>query len=295
MHLPNLTAIQAFRRVVETRSFAHAGADLGMTGSAVSKLVARLEADLGTRLLMRTTRVVNITEAGNMFYESALRILNEMVAAQEQLASKTAGLCGSLRMSVPSSFALMCLSPRLPRFLDAYPELALDLALNDRFVDLVQEGFDGAIRIATGMPDSTLVAKPLGTAPRVTVASPRYLESAPPLDHPRRLSEHRCLIYSLSMSQNTWTYAEAGSPVAVEVSGKLRINNSVMLRSALTAGRGVALTPRFVVADLLASGELMEVLEDYAPPPHTVYGVVTHQKYLPRKVAAFFEFVKECL
>ena len=175
MGAPTIHAMTAFRRVVETRSFKQAAAGIGLSGSAVSKLVAQLEANLGAQLLARTTRSLGVTEAGERFYASVVQILDELERASAT-ARDTARLpSGTLRVSVPTSFALMRLARRLPDFLVRYPEVRLQLNLDDRFVDLVEGGYDCALRISAQMPDSTLVAWRLGSAALVTVAAGRYL------------------------------------------------------------------------------------------------------------------------
>jgi len=285
--------MQAFRRVVELRSLDAAARSLDMTADAVSKLVAQLEGDIGVRLLNRTTRTFSVTEEGTGFYESAVRVLDEIKAAAEQARSKSSAPAGTLRASVPTSFALMWLSKRVPDFLARYPQVNLDLVLNDRFVDLVQENFDCAIRIATRLPDLQLVARRLGSVDRVLVASPGYVERAPALVKPEDLKAHDCLIYTQTMAPNEWPLSgtEHGRPV--EVNGKYRTNNSVMMRHALVAGSGLTLTPRFVVEDLLDGGTLVEILRLHRPLPHNVYGVTAHHRYVPQKVRAFFDFIEE--
>jgi len=285
--IPSLNAMQAYRRVVELHSFSAAARSLDMTGGAVSKLVAQLEKDIGARLLNRTTRSVSVTEEGAGFYEAAVRVLDEVTAASEQARAKSSAPQGRLKVSVPTSFALMWLSKRVPAFLALAPRVQLDLALNDRFVDLVQEGYDCAIRIAPELPDSSLVARRLGSVDRLLVAAPKYLKRAPALERPEDLKAHDCLIYTQTASPNEWPLGGG----TVEVSGSYLANSSVMLRDALVAGCGVTLTPRFVVDDLLESGAVVEVLREYRAPPHQVYGVIAQQRYVARKVRLFLDFV----
>lgn len=289
MRRPSLSAMQAFRRVVELQSFRAAGLSLDMTGGAVSKLVAQLEHDLGVRLLHRTTRTVSVSAEGSAFYESAVRVLDDLDAATEALHASSASPIGRLKVSVPTSFALMWLSPRLPAFVETYPAIEIDLVLNDRYVDLVQEGFDCAIRIATRLADSTLVARPLGTVERWLVASPQYLQNAPPLDSPDDLDSHACLGYSQGGEPVEWPLKGRKPP---EVSVAFRVNNSVMLRDLVLAGLGLTLTPAFVVHDLIESGRLVEVLTGHRPEPLTVWGVVAHPRHLAQKVRVFLEYVE---
>lgn len=288
MNRPSLPAMHAFRRVVELHSFGAAALSLQITGGAVSKLVAQLERDLGVRLLHRTTRSVRVSSEGEAFYRDAVRILDEVDAAAEAVRGESAAPSGRLRVSLPTSFAIAWLAARLPEFMHAHPQIELDLVLNDRHVDIVQEGFDCAIRIATQLPDSTMVARRLGNVQRLLVASPSYLEVAPPLDRPQDLGSHACLVYSQDGGPVEWPLRGCAP---VRTSGYVRVNNSVMLRELLLAGMGVALTPHFVVADLLAAGGVVELLPAHRPTAHGVFGVVAHPRHVSRKVAAFLDFV----
>jgi DNA-binding transcriptional LysR family regulator len=288
MKRPSLPAMQAFRRVVELHSFGAAARSLEITGGAVSKLVAQLERDLGVRLLYRTTRSVSVSPEGMAFYEDAVRILDDVDAATDALRSESAAPAGRMKVSLPTSFAICWLASRLPAFLRDHPQIELDLVLNDRYVDIVQEGFDCAIRIATRLPDSSLVARRLGSVQRLLVAAPSYLDVAPPLSSPQDLSTHACLVYSQDGGPAEWPLSGAARLV---VEGCFRVNNSVMLRDLLLAGLGVTLTPEFVVADLLSSGQLVELLSAHRPATHGVFGVVAHQRHVSRKVAAFLDFI----
>jgi DNA-binding transcriptional LysR family regulator len=293
MARPTLQAMNAFRRVVELRSFHAAARSLELTGGAVSKLVTQLERDVGVTLLHRTTRSVAVSAAGSVYYESAVRILDEVDAVADAVRAATSAPSGRLRVSVPTSFALTWLSGRLPRFVAASPRLELDLVLNDRFVDLVQDGFDCALRISAGLPDSTLVARPLGRTRRLLVGARKYLAQAPPLEKPADLASHACLLYSLAAEPDEWPVRLEGHARPLRVRGICRVNNSVMLRDMLLAGLGVALLPEFVVADLVRSGELEVLLPAFEPPPLIVHGVAAQQKHLPQKVRVFLDFVAD--
>lgn len=288
MKRPSLPALHAFRRVVELQSFGAAARSLDTTGSSVSKLIAQLEQDLGVRLLNRTTRKVGISSEGAAFYADAVRILDELDIAIDAVHNGAAAPAGRLKVSLPTSFAIAWLAARLPAFMRNHPEIELDLVLNDRYVDIVQEGFDCAIRIATQLPDSSLVARRLGQARRLLVASPAYMEGAPSLRHPQDLIDHACLVYSQEGGAVEWPF---GGGAALQVRGHCRVNNSVLLREFLVAGQGITLAPDFAVSDLLASGKLIELLPAYRPRAMGVYGIVAHQRFMPRKVAAFLDFV----
>lgn len=288
MKRPSLPAMQAFRRVVELRSFGSAARSLEITGGAVSKLVAQLELDLGVRLLHRTTRSVSVSSEGAAFYEDAARILDEVDVAAEAARSQSSAPAGRMKVSLPTSFAIAWLASRLPAFMHAHPQVELDVVLNDRYVDIVHEGFDCAIRIATALPDSTLVARRLGTMQRLLVAAPAYLALAPPLRRPLDLSAHAGLVYSQDGGPVEWPLSGVAP---VQMNGGLRVNNSAILRELLLAGSGVALMPDFVVADLVAKGRLVELLPQHRPKAQGVFGVVAHQRHVSRKVAAFLDFV----
>lgn len=293
MGAPTVHAMSAFRCVVEAKSFKGAAANMGLSGSAVSKLVTQLEADLGTQLLNRNTRSVSLSEAGARFYTAAVQILDDIEQAATQARGSASEPLGVLKVSVPTSFALMRLASRVPDFLVRYPDVQLQMNLDDRYVDLVEGGYDCALRIATQMPDSSLVARRLGSAHRVLVAAPRYLKNASPLVRPDDLLQHNCLAQSASSALAVWTFRNAGGDdMAVEVNGSLRVNNSVMLRHTLLAGVGVSLTPRFVVEDLIASKALVVLLPAYPPAALTVYGVTARLRFLPQKVKVFMDFVE---
>jgi DNA-binding transcriptional LysR family regulator len=295
MHTPSLLAIQAFTRVVEMNSFTAAARAMEMTGGAVSKLVAQLEADVGVRLLHRTTRSVRVSEEGQAFYTATLRMQEDLSAAIDEARRSTTSLTGRLKVSAPTSFALMWLSSRMPAFMAAHSQLVLDLTLSDSFVDLIAQDFDCAIRIASQLPDSGLVARRLGEVQRVLVASSGYLATAPQLNSPADLPNHRCLIYTQTSFPGEWAFQGTANGEPVTVNGQYRVNNSVMLRDALLAGQGLTLTPLFVVRDLLASGQLQELLPSHQPKNLLVHGVIAHQRYASRKVQVFFDFVAQQL
>ncbi|MED5620219.1 LysR family transcriptional regulator [Ideonella sp. BN130291] len=295
MAISSLQGLRAFRAVVELKSFKRAGTRLGLGGSAVSKLVAGLEQELGVLLLQRTTRTLALTEAGADFYDSVVQVLDETESAVERLRERGGKPAGLLRVSVPTSFALRWLGPRLPDFMVRYPGLELNLSLNDRFVDLVAERFDCALRVSTTLEDSSLHARRLGHMPRVLVAAPRYLKAAPPLRTPADLAAHQLLVYATTGTGNRWPFMAQGRQLTVPVTGRLQVDNSLMLREALLAGLGVTLTPHFVVDDLLAARKLVTLLPQCMPPAHAVFGVTTQRRHLPMKVQCFLDFVEAAL
>jgi DNA-binding transcriptional LysR family regulator len=199
---------------------------------------------------------------------------------------------GRLLVSLPTSFAIAWLASRLPDFVLAHPQIERDLTLNDRNVDIVHEGFDCAIRIATQLPDSTLVARRLGSVQRLLVAAPSFLYLAPPLDEPQDQDAHACRVYTQDVGPVEWPLQGAAP---FRTSGYLRVDNSVMLRESLLAGLGLTLTADFVGGDLLAAGRLVELLPKHRPAAQGEFGVVAHQRHVSRKVEAFRDFVGTCL
>jgi DNA-binding transcriptional LysR family regulator len=287
--MDKLLSMRAFRRVVETSSFTRAAEDLRVSAGSVSKLVAQLERDVGAPLLLRSTRSMSVTEAGQLYYGFCVRILDEMAAAEGAVQHLLEQPRGSLRVSVPTSFGMLWLSQRIPAFLRQHPGISLDLVANDQYVDMLEEGLDLALRIGRGLPDSNLVAKPLGEIPHVVVASPAYFDAAGTPASPDQLASHNCLVYTLARHPGYWSFGPEARQVAV--GGNYRCNNSAMLRSALVEGTGVAQIPRPLVQDLLASGQLRSCLDSHAPPPLQLYAILPQAGGAPPKVRAFIDFI----
>jgi len=293
--MDRLNDVACFVSVVDCGSFTQAADQLGLSRAAVSKQVSRLEARLHARLLNRTTRRLSLTEVGQVFYASARRGLQEIAEAEAAVSTLQAAPRGTLRLNVPMSFGILYLAPALPRFLSRYPEINLDVRLDDRKLDLVDEGFDVAIRIGD-LPDSSLVARRLCDCPRVVCATPGYLAAHGEPAVPDDLRRHNALTFSYSDAPSQWHFtARDGTPIAVPVSGSARMNNSLALRELLLAGTGIALTPRFVVGPDLRAGRLRQVLADYGVRMLSVHAVYPERRNLSPKVRAFVDFVAEML
>ncbi len=286
-----LSDIAVFVRVVEARSFTAAADRLDMAKSAVSRCVSRLEEGLGVRLLNRTTRRLSLTEAGEAFFERARRALDELEEARREAARHQAEPGGTLRLTAPMSFGLELVAPVLPAFMDRYPKVTVDLSLDDRHEDLVAGGIDLAIRIAE-LADSTLVARRLAPVRHVVVASPAYLARRGTPATPDDLRDHDCLVYTLRASPDAWRFDGAdGRKWTVPVRGSYYANNSMALRAALVAGRGIALMTSFTVGDDLRSGRLKRVLAAFAAPTLGVHAVYPQRRHVPPKVRAFVDFL----
>ncbi len=290
--LDNLAAMAVFARVVEDRSFTQAADALGRSKSAVSKAVSQLEDRLGARLLNRTTRRLSLTEAGTAYYERAARILAEAAEADSAVSALQDEPRGTLRINAPMSFGQRHLAPAIGAFLERYPELRLDITLTDRFVDLIGEGYDVAIRIAA-LPDSSLIAAKLAPNRRVVCASPDYLARAGTPRHPRELRKHNCFGYTYQATGDTWRFVGPDGPATVRVTGSLTANNGEILKAAMIEGLGLALIPTFSIADELKSGELVVVLPDYIDTETSVYAVYPHSRHLSAKVRAFVDYLRD--
>ncbi|MFZ5842150.1 MAG: LysR family transcriptional regulator [Pseudomonadota bacterium] len=287
-----LTAMQAFRRVVELGSFAAAAREADLSNAVVSKYVAQLEHQLGSRLLQRTTRQLSLTEAGQRYYQTVVHVLDELAAAELQIRDASSRPKGTLRLNAPMSFGLLHVAPLLPAFAERYPEIDIDLSLGDQVQDLVEEGFDMALRIRERLEDSSLVAKPLATVQRVLCAAPTYLAKAGEPKHPHDLRAHNCLRYSLATDSQRWQFDRDGEPIEVAVRGSLNANNSLALLASVRAGCGIALLPRFLAGPALQRQELVALLPDYQLAARTLYAVVPSRRGLTQKVQrllAFFE------
>jgi DNA-binding transcriptional LysR family regulator len=293
--LPDLEGLAIFAKVVELRSFAGAAEELGLSKATVSKAVTRLETRLGARLFNRTSRRLALTDAGQSLVEPATRVLTQGEEAENTALAQSAAPRGLVRLAVPMSFGLSDVAPVLPRFLEAYPEVSVDLHLSDATIDLVGMGFDAALRIAA-LPDSSLVARRLRPVKRYVVAAPAYLARHGRPTHPGRLAEHRCLGYAYLPTPDTWRFVNAaGEEASIRPAGPLRVNNADALMPALIAGQGLAVMPDFIVRDALADGRLEAVMPDWSPPQIALHLVMPPGGPRPARVEALTAFLAEAL
>jgi DNA-binding transcriptional LysR family regulator len=240
--LPDFEGLAIFAKVVQTLSFMGAAAELRLSKATVSKAVSRIEKKFGARLFNRTARRLAVTEAGRQLYDRAAHILAEGEAAENEVIAHSAVPRGQIRLTAPVSFGVVRIAPFLPEFLALYPDVTIDLHLSDSHVDLVGEGYDAAIRIAS-LPDSSLIARTLAPVSRHLVAAPSYLSKYGRPSHPLRLSEHRCIAY-ISTAGETWHFRNtAGETATVRPAGPLRVNNGDAILPALTAGVGIGILP----------------------------------------------------
>jgi len=291
--MDRFAALEAFVKVAETQSFSQAARRLRTSKSAVSRNVGALEAELGARLFNRTTRSLNLTEAGRAYLERVTRILADLEGADQALGELQAKPRGRLMVSAPMSFGFLHLAPALPEFLARFPEVEVDLSLGDRFVDLVDEGFDCALRIGA-LPDSSLMARRIVPIRRALCASPDYFRRRGTPQAPEDLRSHECLRKSNVARTQEWRFVdEHGKATLVAVSGRISANNGDALRVMALAGFGVAQLPTFIVGADLKAGALVSALDRFIPQDLAMSAVYPHSRHLSPKVRAFIDFLVE--
>jgi DNA-binding transcriptional LysR family regulator len=290
----HLAALRIFAQVVEAKGFAAAARGLGISKAQVSKQVARLERDLGVKLLHRTTRRLSLTEAGSVFYEGCQRAIAEVTAAEAAVASLTDEPRGRLRVSAPLSFGLRHLAPALESFMARYPNVRVDLSLNDRRVDLVEEGFDIGLRI--GAPeDSSLIARRLAGITRVLAAASGYLDREGRPRSPADLKDHRHLLYSnIAHPDVLRLVGPSGVHRQVKVSGALSANNGDILLSAASAGLGITFIPSFILGDAVRDGVLERVLPGWTGSERVaLYCLFPPDRHMLPKLRVFMDFLAD--
>lgn len=287
-----LEGVSVFAAVVEAESFSGAARNLRRSKAAVSTQIQKLEDRLNVRLLNRTTRRLSMTDEGRAFYEHARRILDEAKEAHDALDNLNAEPRGTLRLNAPMSFGQLHLGAAIAEFMVAHPDIQIDLDLNDRQIDLVEDGYDMAIRIAA-LPDSSLIARRLAPCRRVIVASPEYWDQFGRPKHPKDLSDHETLIYSYLPDPEKMTFIKDEKQITVPTSGRYRANNGEVLLKAAIRGLGVYLCPTFFCCDQLTDGTLEAVLQDYEIEPISVYAVYPHRRHLATRVRAFVDFLSD--
>jgi DNA-binding transcriptional LysR family regulator len=286
-------SIRAFTQVVVSGGFAAAARDMGLSRSAVNKLVIGLENQLGVQLLHRSTRVVTPTETGLAFYERCIEILASLEEAERSVTQLHGEPRGRLRVNAPMSFGTMHLAPALADFLVQYPDLQVQLTLNDRFIDPIEEGFDVTVRIAEPQQTASLIVHSLAPAQRVLCAAPTYLETHGTPSHPDELRHHSCLHYGQLAVENQWTLMGSDGEYTISVNGVLCSNNGEVLRDAAVRGLGITLLPRFLVGEELRRGTLQLVLPDYHPPELSIYVIYPVNRHLSTKIRLLVDFFQE--
>ena len=288
--MDQFTPLRSFVAVIECGSLTAAAQKLGVAKSIVSRQISQLENQLGARLLQRTTRKLFPTECGQVYYQRASQILADLDEAN-QLVSHMQGIPrGRLRVTAPISYGISHLSPIISRFIHDYPQLELDLSLSDHYVDLIESGFDVALRIGR-MENSSLIARRLGELRTVLCGSPEYFSHHPIPTHPQDLPDHQCLGH-IDFRGQEWSFVdENGQPISLTIAPRIRANNGDCLRQFALNGLGLVKIPEFFVKDDLESGQLIAVLEKFVRQDGGIYAVYPHQRHLSPKVRCFIDYL----
>ena len=289
--MDTLTRIRAFIDVVDAEGFSAASRKMGRSKALLSKYVRELEDELGALLLNRTTRQFSMTEAGHTYYRTASEILKEIDNLADLVRERNTDLKGKLKISAPRTFVDADIGQSLIDFGCEHPELSLEIVSDDRFVDLVEEGFDVAIRI-TRLEESALIARKLGDFHLKICASQAFLDKSGPITHPSDLSRLPCIIDTNGKSHSNWRFVDAkGAGFSVPVSGHIEVNSPTTAVRAAESGLGIAQVPEFIARSRIESGALVSVLEEFLPTDRGIYAIYPHRRYLPAKVRTFVDFL----
>ncbi len=284
--------MQTFVRVVKTGSLSAAAERMDIAKSAVSRRLSDLEARLGVQLLTRTTRRLNLTENGRQFYQRCLTILADLEETEQTITSGDIALSGTMRIAAPLSFGITHLSPLLNAFLQLHPQLKLDLDLNDRTLNFMEEDVDLAIRIGR-LTDSSLVARKLAETPFIVCASPTYLAIYGEPMHPQELEQHQGLSYSYAETQNWYFTRDDKTETTIRMNYRMRANNGDVLLKAAIDGLGIIMTPSFIGSAAVKQGQLIPILTDYTLAAGTIYAVYQKQRYLPQRIRVLIDYLVE--
>ncbi len=294
--MESLAGMEVFVRVVRAGSFSAAARSLNQTPSAVSKQIGRLEDRLGARLFNRTTRHLGLTEVGAAFHERAQRILSEVEDAEQAVSRLNEAPRGTLRLDVPTSFGRRYIAPLVPRYLMGFPEMRIDMTLNDRFIDPLEDAVDLVVRIGE-LSDSSLIARRLARNRRVVCGAPGYFARCGVPQRPADLARHNCLVYTYRAARNDWPFVcrdrPDAAPEVVRVAGNLETNNVEALRDAALAELGLGLFPLWLAGPDLAAGRLVRALPSFHVPDSAVYAIYPPGRHLSPKVRSFVDFLAE--
>ncbi|UUP16843.1 LysR family transcriptional regulator [Nitratireductor thuwali] len=293
--MDTLTRMRAFVDVVEAEGFSAAARKVGRSKALLSKYVRELEDELGALLLNRTTRKFSLTETGHTYYRRVTEILREIDSLSETVRDSAGDIKGRIKLSAPRTFADAPIGQSLIDFAAAHPEITLDIHLDDRFVDLVEEGFDLAIRI-TKLEDSSLIARRLAPFSVPLCVSPALIDKNGVPQDPRALQHLPCIIDTNSRYRHNWIFRDKdGAQFTVPVNGRMEVNSPLAVRSAAVAGLGFAFLPDFIAAPELESGRLQRVLDDWLTDGAGIFAIYPHRRYLPGKVRALVDYLARWL
>jgi DNA-binding transcriptional LysR family regulator len=288
--MDSIRSMRTFVRAMELGSLSAAAREQQTTQPTVSKIVAALERELGVRLFERSTTKLTPTDEGSRFYERAKRVLDEFAEAVADVRGQTETPTGQLRINAPVGLGEMHLSALVLEFLALYPQINVELILNDRYVDLVEEGVDVALRLGGELPPNA-IARKVAVSARHLVAAPSYLDGRPRLRQPQDLARHEYIRFAWLASGDQLTLQGPHGATTVAVHGRYRVNSSMAIRDALRNGAGLGIAPLWLVQDLIDSGALLRVLPKWAAPPLEVHLVYPSRRYQPLRAKAFLEFI----
>lgn len=289
--MDKVNAMQVFRRVVEAGSFSAVSREMSLTQSTVSKQVAALEGYLGSKLLNRSTRQLNLTDVGRRYYERCCQILDDLAEAETEMREQQSMPTGMLRINLPIAAGRIKILPYLWQFYNKHPDLKVDAIFDDRYIDLVKEGVDVAIRIGE-LADSSLIAKKIATLPRYLVASSSYIEKNGEPKTLHELQQHNCLVYSLLNTRNEWHFNGLNGNQTVTVHGRFSSNSPDAIRQAVIQGQGIAVILGWLVEEDIAQGKMKVILKDYTPTALDVSAVYPERRFIPAKVRLFIDYLQ---
>lgn len=292
--MDRLAAMETYVSVVEAGSFSGAARRLNLGQPAVSKSIAQLEEHLGARLLLRSTRGLTPTDAGQRFYEHAKRVIDEAAEAEQAVRESSESLTGRLRVSAATTFARLHILPALKTFLDRHPQLEIDITLDDRNIDLLEEGIDVGLRMGT-LQDSGMTARRISQCARLVVGTPAYFAEAGMPRTPADLSGHQAIVYSRNGGGESWAFSKDGKETAVVVSGRVRVSAAEGMRTAVLADMGLAIASQWMFAPELAEGKVQPVLTGWELPALDLWAVFPSGRLVTSKARAFVSFVEETL
>ncbi|MDD9155238.1 LysR family transcriptional regulator [Aliivibrio sp. S4TY2] len=292
--MDQLSAMRAFVRVVETGSFSATGKEMNTSQTTISKKVAALEKQIGVKLLTRSSRDHSLTSAGSDYYDTCVNILSELDEAEAKVRTKTTQPQGIIRVAAPVAFGRFLLAPIVAEFFQQYPDIKIDLLLNDKHVNLISEGIDVAIRVKK-LEDSSLVARHLFDNPMYLFASPDYLEQHGEPEHPNDLATHNCLIYSGLQEAHIWNFNHGDKEYSVPVKGNFQSDNGDVLLDVALTGVGIVSLPIWMAKAHLTSGHLRQIITTYSGQNLPINAIYPQRRYTPLKVRCFVDFLKQKL
>lgn len=292
--MDKFNAMQVFVRVAEAGSFTAVANQENVARSMITRQIAGLEKQLGSKLIIRSTRSLTLTTAGAAYLERCRVILNMVDAAESSLSEEKVEPRGRIRLGLPLSFGLQRLMPSLAEFSKRHPHIQLSMDFSDRRANLIEEGIDVSIRI-TGSLDPSDIVRKLGSCKILTLASPQYLAQHGTPKHPRELQNHECLAYSMDMKPVNWLYEVGGNTFNVPIRGRMMANNGEALMQATAAGLGMTRQPDFIAQPFIDSGVVVEILKKFAIAPLGIYAVLPSNRYIPHRVSVLIEYLSNAL